>query len=170
MAAATYYDEPALQQEKPQFSAPSGQQSAGIGNQEHGTQGLGQEMHQQEQRNFPQQGYNEQSNGVYAGQQQPMGNTNHAQGASSQPMNGNANAVNGGQAAAKADDRDTITKCNDNPPDYMTVVHCHYQNKRSSSCRPKSLLLFSSHLGLLIAAVPCKSKVFDLTVLLVSTH
>ena len=63
-------------------------------------------------------------NGNYAqGAQQMNGNGNYAQGA--QHMNGNNNYAHGaqqmeGQGAQGdvADDRDTLTKCNDNPPDY----------------------------------------------------
>ena len=87
------------------------------------SQGLGQEMRSEQrgypqQNGYPQQGYNEQNDGAYGGQQQQMGqqqmgNSNHAQGASQQPTNGGV-----GQAA-EADNRDTITKCNYNPSDYM---------------------------------------------------
>ena len=45
-----------------------------------------------------------------------MGNSNYAQGAQ-QHMNGN------GEQAAVADDRDTLTKCKDNLPDYMIEFH-----------------------------------------------
>lgn len=130
MSAASYYDKAATQEEGEQ---PGPMHS--------GTQGYSQDMrdgmHEQQQRGFPQQGYNEQSgNGIYNGQEPKMGNSNHAQG--SQQMNSNSNFAQGGQQmnannnyaqggqqmegngaqGAVADDRDTITKCNDNPPDY----------------------------------------------------
>ena len=105
MSAASYYDKAATQQE----TSPGPMHS--------GTQGYGQDMRQgmnEQQHGFPQQGYNEQSgDGIYAGQKPNMGNTNYAQGA--QQMEGK------GAQGAVADNRDTITKCNDNPPDYKTI-------------------------------------------------
>lgn len=126
MSAASYYDKAATQEETSHLSSTSGQQP---GPMHSGTQGYGQDMRegmneQQQQRGVPQEGYNQQSgNGIYNGQEPNMGNTNYAHGA--QQMNGNNNYAQGAQQmegngaqGAVADDRDTITKCNDNPPDY----------------------------------------------------
>lgn len=154
--------------------------------------GLGQEMHS-DTRGYPQQGYNEQSSGMYNGQQQQqnmgqqhmgnnstygqgapqqmneqsngaygggqqeqqmgnssygqgagqqqmgssnytqgagqqqMGNSNYAQGARQQPMNGGV-----GQAA-EADNRDTITKCNDNLPDYIREFDTSFPSASSET-------------------------------------
>lgn len=142
MAASSYYQEPAMAQAKPQFQ-PENTHLEGHGS---SAQGLGQEMNS-ETRGYPQQAHNEASSGMYNGQQQPnmdqqhmatnnydqgaphqmneqnsgvyggqqqhqTGNSNYAQGADQQHMNGGAGK------AAVADDRDTVTKCNDNPPDY----------------------------------------------------
>lgn len=122
MSSASYYDASAQEE--------TGQQP---GPMHSGTQGYGEDMHkgmnEQQQRGFPQQGYNQQSgNGVYNGQEPNMGNTNYAQGA--QQMNGNnynyaqgAQQMDGqGTQGAVADDRDTLTKCNDNPPDYKKRI------------------------------------------------
>ena len=130
MSAASYYDKTSTQEESPHFVPTSGQQP---GPMHSGTQGYGQDMHEgmneQQQRGFPQQGYNQQSgNGVYNGQEPNMGNANYAQGA--QQMNGNSNNyAQGAQQmdgretqGAVADDRDTLTKSNDNPPDYMKTI------------------------------------------------
>ena len=126
MAAASYYDKASTSEETPDFVPTSAQQP---GPMHSGTQGYGQDMregmNEQQQRGFPQQGYNQQSaNGVYNGQEPNMGNTNYAQGAPQ--MNGNNyNYAQGAQQmegretqGALADDRDTLTKSNDNPPDY----------------------------------------------------
>lgn len=114
MATAIHHDNAAPQDET---SHPT------PGQMHSGTQGYVQDMHDQQQRGFPEQGYNEQSgNGIYDGQQSKMGNTNYAQGA--QQMNGDRNGTyaQGAQKmegqGAQGDDRDTITKCNDNPSDY----------------------------------------------------
>lgn len=118
MSASSYYDKAATQQ------------GTSSGPMHSGTQGYGQDMRQgmnEQQHGFPQQSYNEQSgDGIYSGQKPNMGNTNYAQGA--QQMDGKANYAQGAQQmegkgaqGAVADDRDTITKCNDNPPDYKTI-------------------------------------------------
>ena len=112
MSAASYYDKAATGEETSRLAPTSGEQSGAMHS---GTQGYGQEMRQgmqeQQQHGFPQQGYNEQSgNGIYNGQDPKMVNNNYAQGA--QQLEGH------GAQGAVADDRDTITKCNDNPPDY----------------------------------------------------
>jgi len=138
MAAASYYDAADIQGEKPQISSPRGPQITGT-NPEDSTQGLSQKLYEGvEQRGLPQQGYNEQaqhglpqesSNEQYLhqnfheqnfgqqqqqmGQPQQMGNVNYAHGGPQQQMNG------AGNQAAVADNRDTMTKCNDNPPDYI---------------------------------------------------
>lgn len=116
MSAASYYDKAATREETSRLAPTSGEQS---GIMHSGTQGYGQEMRQgmqeQQQHGFPQQGYNEQSgNGIYNGQDPKMVNNNYAQGA--QQMEGH------GAQGAVADDRDTITKCNDNPPDYKKMI------------------------------------------------
>ena len=113
MSAASYYDEAAAHDNQPGHS----------GTQIHG-QDPHNSMHEQQQRGFPQQNYNRQNEqGTYDGQEPNMGNRNYVQGA--QQMNGNGNYAQGAQQseghgaqAAVADDRDTLTKCNDNPPDY----------------------------------------------------
>ena len=138
MSAASYYDKAATQEDQP-------------GPMHSGTQAYGQDMRQgmneqQQQRGFDQQGfnqqgYNEQSgNAIYSGQEPKMGNTNYAQGA--QQMNGNSNNAQGAQhmngsnnyaqgaqqmddqgaQGDVADDRDAITKCNDNPSDYKKKI------------------------------------------------
>ena len=94
MAAASYYDNGDL---------PS--QSAGRQAESH----MDQQMHGQGERGYPQQATD--------GQQQMMGNSAQAQG-SAQPMT-NGNAATGGEKAAVADDRDGLTKCNDNLIDHM---------------------------------------------------
>lgn len=136
MAAASYYGTADTQVEKPQLSPSRGPQATGM-HPEGSTLGLSQELHQsgEEQRSFTQQGFNEevqhgmpqqgsneqriqqssrvQNSGIHGGQQQQqqMDNTNYTQG-EGQQMYGT------GEPAA-VDNRDTITKCNDNPPDYM---------------------------------------------------
>lgn len=131
MSAANYYDKAAPQDETSNFSPTSGQQP---GPMHSGTQGYAQHMRdgmqEQQQHGYPQQGYNEQSgDGIYSGQDPKMGNSNYAHGA--QQMNGNNNYEQGAQQmqghgaqgeGAVADDRDTITKCNDNPPDYKQMT------------------------------------------------
>lgn len=100
MSAASYYDKAASQEDTSHFAPTSGQQS---GPMHSGAQGYGQDMRQdmneQQLHGFPQQ---QSGNGVYNGQEPNMGNTNRVQG-------------------AVADDRDTITKCNDNLPDYKNI-------------------------------------------------
>lgn len=127
MSAASYYDKAATQEDQQPGPMQSGAQG-----------GYGQDVHSgvhEQQRGFPQQGYNGQSRGgVYSGQGPNMGNSNYAQGP--QQMNGNGSYAQGAQQmngnsgnyaqgdqqmggpGAVADDRDTLTKCNDNPPDY----------------------------------------------------
>ena len=130
MSATSYYDQ-AASQETSHFGPTSGQQS---GPMHSGTQGYGQDMRQdmneQQQHGFPQQ---QSGNGVYNGQEPNMGNTNYAQGA--QQMNGGNNYAQGAQQmeghgaqGAVADDRDFLTKCNDNPPDYKNINlrKCHF--------------------------------------------
>ncbi|KAL9135274.1 MAG: hypothetical protein Q9175_003542 [Cornicularia normoerica] len=134
MSAANYYDKADSQEETSHFSPTSGQQPGPLHS---GTQGYSHDMRegmneqQQHQRGFPQQGYHVQSgNGIYSGQDPKMGNTNYAQG--TQQMKGNGNYAQGAQQmeghgaqgaqGAVADDRDTITKCNDNPPDYKKTI------------------------------------------------
>ncbi len=116
MSASSYYDKAASQEETSHFAPTSGQQT---GPMHSGSQGYGQDMRQdmrqdmneqQQQHGFPQQ---QSGNGVYNGQEPNMGNTNHAQGAQQMQDHGAQGAV--------ADDRDTITKCNDNPPDYKNI-------------------------------------------------
>lgn len=79
-------------------------------------------------------------NPAYTGQQQ-MGNNNYVQGASQQQMNGNANA------AGQVDNRDTLTKCNDNPPDYMNEFHTVPSPLRPCAMRPsgQELALATDH-------------------------
>ena len=129
MSAASYYDQAANQEHETSHLARDQQPGPMHSSTQssHGQEmrdGL-QQQQQQQQRGFPQQGYNEQSgNGIYNGQEPRMGNSNYAQGA--QQMNGNGNyAAQGAQQMqghgaqeAVADDRDAITKCNDNLPDY----------------------------------------------------
>lgn len=127
MSAASYYDKAATQEETSHLASTSGEQP---GPMHSGTQGYGQDMrdgmHEQQQRGFPQQGNSEQSgNGIYNGQEPKMGNSNYAQGAQQMNGNNNGNYAQGAQQmeghgaqGAVADDRDTITKCNDNPSDY----------------------------------------------------
>ncbi len=105
MSAASYYDKATTQDES------SGHQAG--------------PMHSDmQQRGFPQQGYNGQSeNGIYNGQEPRMGNSNYTQGAQQMNDHNNSNYAQGAQQAegaqgATADNRDTMTKCNDNPPDY----------------------------------------------------
>ena len=118
MSAANYYDSAASQEQTSHFSPTSGQQP---GPMHSGTQGYSQElrdgMHEQQHSNLPQQGY--------SGQEPQMGSSNYAQGAQQMNGNNNNNYEQGAQQmeghgaqGAVADDRDTITKCNDNPPDY----------------------------------------------------
>jgi len=172
MAAASYYAEPGMTQEKPQL-LPENTHLEGHGSQ---PQGLGQEMHSETHR-YPQQGYNqgynEQSSGTYSGQQQQnmgqqqMGNTGYGQGAPQQQMNEQNNGVYSGQhqqqmgnsnyaqgagqqqmnggvgQAAEPDNRDTLTKCNDNPPDYVSGIQRIFvsvNGKSRQSCTAKSCL------------------------------
>lgn len=111
MAAASYYDAADTQEEKTPFSPSRGPQATG----------LGQELHEGGgERGIPQQGYNGQyaqqttygqNDGGYGGQQQ-MNSSNYGQG-------GGQNVNGAGGQAAVVDDRDMMTKCNDNLPDYM---------------------------------------------------
>lgn len=147
MAATSYYDEPGMTQGKPQILPENThiesheKQSKGLGqemnseargfpqqgyNQGYNEQSSGMTNGQQQQnmgqqhmgnnsygQGAPQQMHG-QNNGVYSGQQQQnMGSSNYAQGAGQQQMNG------GMGQAAEPDNRDTITKCNDNLPDYI---------------------------------------------------
>lgn len=119
MSAASYYDKAATQEDQQPGPMQSGAQG-----------GYGQDVHSgvhEQQRGFPQQGYNGQSRGgVYSGQGPNMGNSNYAQGP--QQMNGNGSYAQGAQQmngnsgnyaqgdqqmggpGAVADDRDTLTK------------------------------------------------------------
>ena len=70
--------------------------------------------------------------------QQQMGSSNYPQGASEQQMNGGV-----GQQAAQPDNRDTLTKCNDNPSDCMIEIDRHLlfhfaqeNNRRLSLIQP----------------------------------
>ena len=166
MAAASYYAEPGVTQEKPQL-LPDHTRLEGHDGQ---PQGLGQKM-QSETHSYSQQGYNqgynEQSSGTYSGQQQQqLGNTTYGQGAPQQQMNEQNNGVYGGQhqqqmgnsnyaqgagqqqmnggvgQAAGPDNRDTITKCNDNPPDYVGGIErmlVSVNGESHQSCTEKNL-------------------------------
>ena len=65
-----------------------------------------------------------------------MCGSNYPQGASEQQMNGGV-----GQQAAQRDNRDTLTKCNNNPPDCMIEIdrhllfHIAQENNRRLSLR-----------------------------------
>ena len=137
MSAASYYDKAAVQLDAHQ---PGPMHS---GTQDY-TQNMHNSMHDQQQRGYPQQNYNGQNEQtIYNGREPKMGNSNYAQDA--QQINGNGNYAQGAQQSqghgtqgAVADDRDTLTKCNDNPPDYMQkeiknyvsderIFHCDLQ-------------------------------------------
>ena len=127
MAAASYYDAPGGMQAQPHFP-PTNTHVEGYGQ----SPGLGQET-PSEQRGYPQQTYNGQNSASYGGHgqqmmgqqetehqhmgQNQMGFGNDPQGALEPQMNGG-----GIQQAAQPDNRDTLTKCNDNPPDYMIEI------------------------------------------------
>ena len=132
MSAASYYDKTASQDDQQPGLVHSGAQGYGQDTHSGMHEQQQQQQQQQQQRGFPQQGYNAQSgDGIYNGQKPNMGNSNYAQGP--QQMNGNGNYVQGaqqmngndnyaqqigGRQGAVADDRDTLTKCNDNFSDY----------------------------------------------------
>lgn len=132
MSAASYYNKAGAQVDDHQ---PGPMHSGNAGH----NQDSQDRVHEQQQQRGPQQGFSGQGeHGIYNGQEPQMGNSNYAQGAQQmngnsnyaqgpQQMNGNGNYAQGpqqtggqGQGAqgAVADDRDTLTKCNDNPPDY----------------------------------------------------
>lgn len=78
----------------------------------------------QVQHGYPQQAPYGQDGGAYSGQQQQMGQQQHMgqqqqMGTGNYPQGGGAQQMNGGvgQQAPVVDNRDTMTKCNDNPPD-----------------------------------------------------
>lgn len=142
MSAASYYDKASTQEEMGQQPGPMHPDTQGP------AQDMREGMNEQGQRGFPQQGYNQQSgNGVYNGQEPNMGNTNYAQGA--QQMNGNnynyaqdAQQMDGhGTQGAVADDRDTLTKCNDNPPDYKQRLPGTMSLIQSCSIRRRTMFL-----------------------------
>ena len=156
MSAASYYDKPATHEEVPHLSSTSGEQA---GPMHSGTQGYGQDMrdgmHEQQQRGFN----NEQSgNGIHHGQEPRTGNSNYVQDA--QQMNGGNNSYaqgaqqmqgNGAQGVV-ADDRDSMTKCNDNPPDYNDLIF----REPFLCCGPSMTLpddMLACSVSLLIAAV-----------------
>lgn len=154
MSSSSYYDQAATQHETSADPMHSG------------TQGYGQDVRQgmnEQQHGFPQQGYNEQSgDGIYSGQKPNTGNTNYAQGA--QQMEGK------GAQGAVADDRDTLTKCNDNPPDYMMMNFrkCLFGDRMLNSLRCRTMRLARAG-SLLTAAVQnhscltCCACVYDST-------
>ena len=115
MAAASYYDQSDIQT-KPQFQ-PEGTHSGGQ------AQDLGQGIHSEkrvypQQQGYPQQGYNGQNGGGYNGQQQGIG----------QQQLGNGTYAPGDpqEQGLVPDNRDTLTKCNDNPSgrvdDFQSVI------------------------------------------------
>ena len=117
MAATSYYDAPGnvpgATQAQPHFQPPNTHLE---GNSQ--SQSIGQHINS-EQRGYPQQSFNGQNSAGYGGQEQQM--TGQHQGAPAQQMNGGV-----GQQAAQPDNRDTLTKCNDNPPDYMIEIERHH--------------------------------------------
>ena len=108
MSAASYYDKAAAQDGNQQPGPMQYSGATGYNQESHDR------MHEQQQRGYPQQASNGQGEQrIYNGQEPQMGNSNYAQGAQQTGGQGQ-----GGAQGAVADDRDTLTKCNDNPPDY----------------------------------------------------
>ncbi len=116
-----------------------------------GSYGQNSGVHGGQQQQMGQQQIGNNNNYTQGGGQQQIGNINYTQGGGQQQQMGqqqmsNNNYIQGGgqqmnstgEQAAVADDRDTMTKCNDNPPDsilelliirslplrHLTVRHC----------------------------------------------